>query len=306
MSKAKWGESFLKSGLPLEHLTQVTLQTLGWSNNSHVQYARPNEEDQEKWFELDLECTYSEPNRDTELSLLIECKYHDLSRFWFFLPHEVKGWYMDDSFLNCGPLQTLKDPYVRNFVYLAPASTGGIVVSADGTKQDNSVYTAVQQLVNGFVPFSLSHMFSFNLDVINFERPVITAVIPMIVTNASIYRLRPDITDLETIREASSPLDIADELDWTWYFNDIPFELFSQNLDAINLHKEREAELVYRYPFVKERMQTFSDRPSWIAIANIKSLSKVVDTLKGQFFATETLEVSKAMHPKKRSSKSRK
>jgi hypothetical protein len=306
MSKGKWGESFLKSGLPLEHLTQVTLQTLGWSTNPHVQYARNNAEDRETWFELDLESTYPEPNRDTLLSLLIECKYHDLSRFWFFLPHEAKGWYMDDSFLNCGPLQTLKDPQARAFLNLAPTSTGGIVVSADGAKQDNSVYTAVQQLVNGFVPFSLSNMFSFNLEVIEGYDPMVTAVIPMIVTNASIYRLRPDITDLETIREASSPLDIAHELDWTWYFYDAPFVLFSQNMVAIDLHKETEAELVYRYPFVKERMQTFGGRPHWIAIVNIKSLPKVIDTLKTQFFAMETLEVSKVMQPKRASRKSRK
>ena len=283
----------------------MTLQTLGWSNNAHVQYARNNEEDQETRFELDLESTYSEPNRDTSLSLLIECKYHDLSRFWFFLPHEVKGWYMDDRFLNCGPLQTLREPSTRTFLNLAPASTGGIVVSVDGTKQENSVYTAIQQLVNGFVPFSLSTMFSFNLDVIEGYDPTVTATIPMIVTNASIYRLRPDITDLETIREASSPLDIADELDWTWYFYEAPFELFSRNLDAINLHKDREAELIYRYPLVKERMPNFADRPSWIAIVNIKSLSKVVDILKTQFFATETLEVNKIMNANKKPRKSR-
>jgi hypothetical protein len=131
-----------------------------------------------------------------------------------------------------------------------------------------------------FAGFSLSHMFSFNLDVDDFSNPIVTAAIPMIVTNAAIYRLRPDITDLETIREASSPLDIADELDWTWYFYDPPFALFSQNLDAISFHKEREAELVFRYPFVKERMQTFDNRPNWIAAANIKSLPKVIDTLK--------------------------
>ena len=38
MSKSKWGESFLKSGLPLEHLTQVTLQTLGWDCRAHIEY----------------------------------------------------------------------------------------------------------------------------------------------------------------------------------------------------------------------------------------------------------------------------
>ena len=30
MSKAKWGESFLKTGLPLEHLTAATLRAANW------------------------------------------------------------------------------------------------------------------------------------------------------------------------------------------------------------------------------------------------------------------------------------
>lgn len=304
MSKGKWGESFLKSGLPLEHLTQVTLHTLGWNCHAHIEYTRDNNENQETWFELDLEATHPESNKDTELSLLIECKYHDLSRFWFFLPHEVGGWYFDDAFLNCAPFQTLKEPMARSFLSLAPLSTGGIVVSDDGTKQENSVYTAVQQLVNGFVANSMSRMFSFNIDFRYDDEltytPYATALIPMIVTNAAIYRLRPDIADLETIREASSPLDIADELEWTWYFYDAPMRLFDQNMDVIEKHQDKEAELVYRYPFVTERMRRFMDRPHWIAIVNIRSLPKAIDALKQQFSSIETLEISKILNTKKK------
>ena len=260
---------------------------------------------------MDLAATYPESNQDTELSLLMECKYHDLSRFWFFLPHTPERWHFDDRFLNCAPLQTLVGSSARSFLQLAPPSTGGIVVSDDGTKQDNAVYKAIQQLVNGFVAYSLSTMFSYNIDFRNLAdqfdeltfTPHVTALIPMIVTNASIYRLRPDISDLETIREASSPLDIADELEWTWYYYDPPMWLFDQNLDAIYAHKEREAELIYRFPFVAERMQTFENRPNWIAIVNIKSLSKVADTLKKQFFATDVLDVSEVMGTKKRTGK---
>jgi len=34
MSGQIWGESFLKSGLPLEHLTLLTLRSIGWTCES--------------------------------------------------------------------------------------------------------------------------------------------------------------------------------------------------------------------------------------------------------------------------------
>jgi len=119
MTKGKWGESFLKSGLPLEHLTVGTRRSLGWLCRTHLEYERPNREKEITWFELDIEATCSEVNQDTELSFLIECKYRDLSRFWFFLPHEAQRWHFDDRVLNCGPLQTLTDPDANNLLPLA-------------------------------------------------------------------------------------------------------------------------------------------------------------------------------------------
>jgi hypothetical protein len=58
----------------------------------------------------------------------------------------------DDRVLNRAPYETLRKPRANTMLETAPMSSGPMVVSEDGTKQDNAAYTAVQQVVNGFVP----------------------------------------------------------------------------------------------------------------------------------------------------------
>jgi len=288
MGKTKWGESFLKTGLPLEHLTIVTLKSLGWDVSPHIEYERKLKGNATEWFELDCVASSFVGNHDTGLSLLIECKYNDLSRYWFFLPHEPNRWYFDDRFLNCAPYQTLVNPRVKNFVDLAPCSIWGTVVSKDGKKQKNSVYTALQQVVNGFIPYSLSTMFGYNIDFYNTEDPenfipFSTALIPVVVTNANIFRLKPTISDLNDIRKASSPKKIADEISWTWCYHDPSQSLLDQNLDAIDEYEKRENEIIYKYPYVKENMRNFYNRPNWVAIVNIEALSSFATTIRDHF-----------------------
>ena len=141
--------------------------------------------------------------------------YHDPSRYWFFLPHESSGrWLFDDRVLNCAPYQTLRKPRKNNILTIAPLSSHAIVVSQDGGKQDNAAHTAIQQVVNGFVPCALEWAFSYNINYTNvldpddeyeFE-PGVDALIPVVVTNASLFRLKPEIKDLDLIRKASGPL----------------------------------------------------------------------------------------------------
>ncbi len=312
MAQAKWGESFLKSGLPLEHLTQVTFRNLGWYCSPHFEYARRNRENEEAWFDLDLVAECPKRNKDTELELLVECKYHDLSRYWFFLPHQSSGrWCFDDRVMNCGPYQSLGDPRSDTLLPLAPMSSGGIVVSKDGTKQDNAVATAVQQLVNGFVPRCLSVMFSYNIDFRNVMDPrdeltfvpSTTALVPMVVTNAALFRLRPEVTDLEMIRNARAPTEIAEELDWTWYYHDVPNELSDHNLRAIEHHLKDEAELIYRFPHIEDELYRFTDRPNWIVIVNIKSLAKATSVITQRFSELRIQPVESLIHPRPRRGK---
>jgi len=254
-------------------------------------------------------------NRSTDLAFLIECKYHDSSRYWFFLPLESSGrWYFNDRALNCAPYQTLNKPRAESVLDLAPGSSGGIVISEDGTKQDNAVHTAIQQLVNGYVPISLSKMFGYNLDFRNVWKPEdelsftpwVTALVPMAVTNAGLYRLKPEIAHLKTIRKAAKPSDIADEVDWTWCYHDPSRSLMRQNLAAIEAHKEREAERIYRFPSVEERMHDFADRPNWVAVVNVKALSKVATSLLDHFTSLQTRAVSDFLKPREGTRRKRK
>ena len=88
MANQKWGESFLKSGLPLEHLTLLALKSISWECELHYEYFRLNREKQQRRFEHDV-IAYSPNLENGDLRLLIECKYHDESRFWVFLPCEL-------------------------------------------------------------------------------------------------------------------------------------------------------------------------------------------------------------------------
>ena len=158
MSSRKWGESFLKSGLPLEHITILEFKKLGWNISPRVQVLRSTLEEGLSWFEIDLEAESPYGNEDTELSFFVECKYHDPARFWMFLPHEPTRWAFDDRILNIGPIQTLSDPKANSFLDLAPVSSWGIVLSKSGEKQENAFQKAVYQLAGA----SFRGVFLFN------------------------------------------------------------------------------------------------------------------------------------------------
>jgi hypothetical protein len=98
----KWGESFLKSGLPLEYLTAATLQASGWSTSFHFEYQRPNADGDVAWFEVDLSARRRKSNAATRLELPVECKYHDTDRFWFFHPLAVSEHTADSDVVTHG------------------------------------------------------------------------------------------------------------------------------------------------------------------------------------------------------------
>lgn len=311
MSEGKWGESFLKSGLPLEHLTLMTFRSLGWFCDTHIECERKNREGVNTCFELDLKASYHKNNKDTELSFLVECKYHDLSRFWFFLPHEEKSrWHFDDRVLNIGPLQTLAKPRSSTFLELAPTSSWGTVVAEDGSKQKDAVDKAIQQLTNGFVPICMSTMFDYNIDFHNVREGYdfqlcSTALIPMIVTNAKIYRLKSTVTDLDIIRNASSPKEIADEILWTWCYFDPSMSQLENNYVSIDKHEKKEKELIDRYPQVKNSLSEFADRPNWILITNIINLQSVIETISSNFMNLRTIKINNILRQQKAKARKR-
>jgi hypothetical protein len=312
MATGKWGESFLKSGLPLEHLASVMFRSADWDCHSQFEYSRLNRDKAEAWFEVDLVANSPFANKSAQLSILAECKYHDPSRYWFFLPHQSQGrWRFDDRVLNCAPYQTLSKPRADTLLQMAPLSSGAIVVSEDGTKQDNAAYTAIQQVVNGFVPCALAWAFGYNIDYTNVLeprdqldfQPRITALVPMVVTNASLYRLKPEVTDLDLIRKASGPSAVADNVDWTWCYHDVSATLADQNAAAIRRHTRRMPELVYRFPNVEDAMWDFVHRPNWVAVVNIRCLPDALQLISDGFLGLDMVNVRTILAPRRRGRK---
>ena len=268
MATRKWGEALLKSGLPLEHLAITTLTALGWSCEPKYEYERSNRDGESKWFELDL-IAWGPPGKTGDLNLLVECKYHDEQRSWFFLPcttvdhlaqyeamsagDDLEG---DGSVLHYTPYLPLREPDRRSLISLAPKSVWGVSVSRAGVREENSVKEALDQLAFAFVPFCLDRLYSFC-------RYTPEAVIPALVTTSRLFRLRPDRYDIKTIRDASRPEDIADELPWTWCYYAPRRQLLDHNNAQIERWRERHADVRF-----KESRRATSRPLGWTALGD--------------------------------------
>ena len=284
MAAGKWGESFLKSGLPLEHMAMSILTRMGWDCETNYEYERLNRDGKQEWFELDLEAEspFIDANQPS-LKLIVECKYHDPSRFWMLLPHVPTRWHFEDRLLNYAPFEALGSRRHSSLLKLAPTSVRGVVVSQDGQKQDDALYTAIQQVFHGFLPIVLDHGFGYSLDVKRGYSPPITAYIPMIITNADLFRMLPSVSSLSDIRKANDPSDIAERLQWTWLYYDIPIALLDQQRDFVVAHQEVMERLMQKYPAASKRLTSMPGRPNWIALVNIEYLESAVEAIFRQF-----------------------
>lgn len=287
MSSQKWGESFLKSGFPLEHATLLSINSLDWECELHHEYQRNNREGELKWFESDI-IAYS-PNND--MRLMIECKYHDPSRLWFFLPcttvdHTAQygalsaGENMETNrrVLNFAPYEALKQPDSDTLLSLAPKSVWGVTLSQDGQRQPNKVSEAIHQLTYGFVPYCLDNFYSFNI-----SHPV--AFVPVIVTSSQLYRLKPHIRDFALIREATEPGDIADNIPWTWCYHAPKNDLLYANLDSIDEHKAK-YEWVEQ-SIIEDQLLNLWTSPSWIAVIQYDAVATAIASIYEHFTALE-------------------
>jgi hypothetical protein len=286
MSGQKWGESFLRSGLPLEHLTLLTLKSIGWTCELHYEYRRANREGELKWFEHDI-IAYGPESENGDLELLMECKYHDESRFWFYLPCETEdhlaqygalsageNLYVDSAVIHSAPYEVLANPNAVTFLTLAPKCVWGVTVSRDGIRQANASEEATKQLGYGFVPFCLENYYGFH-------RSRAVSVLPVIVTSARLFRLRPEILSLDGVRSAGAPDEIADELGWLWCYHAPNGDLLDHNMSEIDAYKKGNR-YVDRKAIEKQLLALWSS-PHWIVIANIEALADATETIYSHF-----------------------
>jgi hypothetical protein len=247
-----------------------------------------NRDKELKWFEHDV-IAYSPDSSKGDLQLLIECKYHDESRFWFFLPCEIEdllaqysalsageNLHTDAAVLHSAPYELLSQPSAETLLRLAPKCVWGVTVSQDGARQPNTVEEAAKQLGFGFVPFCLENFYEFN-------RSSAVCILPVIVTSARLFRLRSEITTLGTIRAANAPADIADELPWLWYYHAPNGELLGHNLAEVDAYKKRNR--YARRKTIANQLAALWSFPHWIAVINITALPMAVDVLYQQFLS---------------------
>lgn len=286
MSKKKWGETFLKTGLPLEHLTLTTLTGMGWQCEPKYEYERTNRKGELAWFEVDL-IAYAPSDERGDLHLLIECKYHDEQRFWFFLPcttvdHQAQYEALsagsdleaDEEVLHYAPYGALHNPEKHKLIELAPRSVWGTNVSRSGVREENSIHEALEQVSHAFVPFCLDRLYSFCT-----YSPV--AVVPAIVTTAKLFRLKPEIQGIDAIRVAAGPEQIAEEVPWTWCYYAPRGELLHHNQHEIDLWKGRHRGL--RFAGLESQLASLWSGPHWVMVVTIGALANAVEELHSKF-----------------------
>lgn len=84
----RWKENLLKSSLPLEQLVSEKLENKNLYISGEYPYIKPNEQDINTEFSIDLHAYETIRNAYTmRLHLLIECKYNYPGVKWVFSPH---------------------------------------------------------------------------------------------------------------------------------------------------------------------------------------------------------------------------
>ncbi|MGA7764274.1 MAG: hypothetical protein WCA59_21240, partial [Candidatus Binataceae bacterium] len=147
-------------------------------------------------------------------------------------------------------------------------------VSRAGLREENFFQKAMEQLAYAFVPFCLERVYHFCSD-----SP--EAVVPAIVTTASLFRLRTEVQELEQIRQAHLPNDVADELPWTWCYYASPGSVLDHNAAEIDLWRERHKDL--RWKGLDDRLASLWAGMHWVLVVNVQALKEAAASLHESF-----------------------
>jgi hypothetical protein len=256
---------------------------LGWSCEPKWEYRRVNRNLKLSYFEVDLVAYAPDDDEGNHLILLTECKYHDEKRFWFFLPCstvDLQAQYgamsagqdleSDEEVLHYGPYIPLVHPERHTLAALAPQSVWGVTISRSGLREDNTIHNALEQLAFAFVPFCLEHSYHFCA-----RSP--SAAIPCIVTTARLFRLRPEMQRLSTIRQAIAPGDVADELPWTWCYYASRGSVLDHNEFEIELWRKQHKAV--RWCGLDGQLAQLWTGMHWVLVVNIESLGAAVSAV---------------------------
>lgn len=208
-NKTAWKDHLLKSGLPLEFEIKKFLDEKGCISNMERTYLRSNEASITTEFSYDIESSYIKGEHF--IDLMVECKYRHDSVRWVFLPetyHSIDEIRHTDFMHPVDHFNTHPFHYFEFPLSFGPLCSKGIELTNEGANP-KTITQAVTQLayamaekVTNAVHHQTDEVLSTNFKSTTFYN------IPIIVTTASLYRLREDV-DIRTIKTAEKLEDVA-------------------------------------------------------------------------------------------------
>jgi hypothetical protein len=247
-----WKDALLATGLPLEHDVKKYLESRGCVARYEYSYLKHDEQRVEKQFSYDLDAAYIRSPHFVDL--MVECKYRHASVSWVFTPDQYGG--PDEVYPNAflHPQDHFLDrkfPFPSEFPrHLAPCCSKGIELTSEGANP-KAIAQALSQLAFGMAP---QVMEAIETQVFrHLPGDHIFYHVPIIVTTATLFRLRDDVT-LHAVRGASAVEDVATNEDCLVLKYAPGVELREYNRTALDALQARHGENI-----LKPALKTFTE-----------------------------------------------
>lgn len=227
-SSRKWKSRFLSSSIPLEYETAKILSNLGLSVSYDYSYFR-KEGNENKEFSVDLKGLGFIPLDDENevdacVEILVECKYREDGKKWFFLPEIAVSEVSERTSGNavCSITSFSTKEVNKESIYafedqFAFSLKGTEINFHTGDVFDKDLRHGILQLKYA-MPYLLSSAISNNLSW-HLEDAIPHFIFPILVTNAELYLLKEEFS-IERLKKCEDIEEIADKVPYLTYFSD--------------------------------------------------------------------------------------
>ncbi|OJY92697.1 MAG: hypothetical protein BGP13_19240 [Sphingobacteriales bacterium 40-81] len=238
MAEKDWKHYLLKSGLPFEYEVKECFAKNNCQVWDEYSYLKPDENNLEKEFSYDIDVNYWDLSGDNSFTFLVECKYKSEPTKWFFMPDPYcfQSELSQNSFLH--PIDHFsgkkflfnKHPYYSIQEPLGPFCLKGIEIYQNQYLELN-IFKAINQLSFAFVEQVISSIQN-QIEVENFYETTFFNI-PIIVTNAELYRINENVTT-DQIEKAENIDTISAKQDFLLFHNKIGESLRRHNFSSLS------------------------------------------------------------------------
>ena len=261
MSKTKWKDYLLKSGLPLEYEVKKILDERKCQTRFEHSYLRPDENNVINEFSFDISSAYIHEYNISFFDMMIECKYRDESTNWLFIPSESSpiGNITSGSFVHINDHFTkyTKHPFGLNQVpTIALECSKGIEITNDG-QNPKTITQAASQLSYAMAEAMTGGMYAqFSGEAGTTEQMFYH--LPIIITTANLYRLKENV-NIDTIKKSDTLEEISTKEDCLVLKHHIGKDLEKHSLNVF-------ADFIKKYNHISlnKRLKSFNEDIEWV------------------------------------------